>query len=80
MLARSSDEWAYEKAWSINLNLDPSAGRAHALPRPSCVPAYNVEWHLRQSLRPMLFDDDKPIATDAARPLVASPAQRSLQR
>jgi hypothetical protein len=38
------------------------------------MPAYYVEWHMRQTLAPMLFDDDdKPADTTAAESL--KPAQ-----
>jgi hypothetical protein len=39
--------------------------------------AYYVEWHMRQALAPMLFDDDDPAAAQAARRSPVAPAQRS---
>ena len=39
--------------------------------------AYYVEWHMRQALAPMLFDEDDPAAAEAARASVVAPAQRS---
>jgi hypothetical protein len=48
--------------------------RAHIL---LCMLAYYVEWHMRQALAPMLFDDDDPAAAEAARSSVVAPAQRS---
>lgn len=48
--------------------------RAHVL---LCMLAYYVEWHMREKLAPMLFDDDdKPEAQKLRRSVVA-PAQRS---
>ena len=52
----------------------PDRVRAHIL---LCMLAYYVEWHMRQSLAPMLFDDhDKPQA-QAARTSIVAPARRS---
>ncbi len=48
--------------------------RAHVL---VCMLAYYLEWHMRQALAPILFDDhDKP-AGEAERRSVVAPAQRS---
>ena len=48
--------------------------RAHVL---LCMLAYYLEWHMRQALAPILFDDhDKP-AGEAERRSVVAPAQRS---
>ena len=44
-----------------------------------CMLAYWVEWHMRQALAPMLFDDDNPSAGEALRTSVVAPAQRSAQ-
>jgi transposase len=52
----------------------PNRVRAHIL---LCMLAYYVEWHMRQLLAPILFDDnDKPQA-QAARTSIVAPAQRS---
>ena len=52
----------------------PDRVRAHIL---LCMLAYYVEWHMRQLLAPVLFDDhDKP-AAQAARASIVAPAQRS---
>ncbi len=52
----------------------PDRVRAHIL---LCMLAYYVEWHMRQKLAPMLFDDhDKPQA-QAARASIVAPAKRS---
>jgi len=48
--------------------------RAHVF---LCMLAYYVEWHMRQALKPILFDDhDKP-AADAARASIVAKARRS---
>ena len=39
--------------------------------------AYYVEWHMREALAPILFDDDDPAAGELLRHSVVAPAQRS---
>ena len=39
--------------------------------------AYYVEWHMRERLKPLLFDDEDPAAAEAARQSVVAPAQVS---
>jgi hypothetical protein len=48
--------------------------RAHVL---LCTLAYYVEWHMRQALAPLLFDDEDAEAAAAQRPSVVAPAQPS---
>ena len=48
--------------------------RAHVL---VCMLAYYVEWHMRQALAPMLFDDEDRLAAEKLRPSVVAPARRS---
>ena len=48
--------------------------RAHIL---LCVLAYYVEWHMREALAPILFDDDDPQGAAAARKSIVAPAERS---
>jgi len=48
--------------------------RAHVF---LCMLAYYLEWHMRQKLAPMLFDDTDKQAAEAARASVVAPAQRS---
>jgi len=52
----------------------PERVRAHVL---MCMLAYYVEWHMRQRLAPVLFDDEDPAAAEALRRSVVAPAQRS---
>ena len=52
----------------------PDRVRAHIL---LCMLAYYVEWHMRQRLAPILFDDDDRPQAQAARSSIVAPAQRS---
>lgn len=42
-----------------------------------CMLAYYVEWHMRQALAPILFDDDDKLGGEALRESVVAPARRS---
>ena len=42
-----------------------------------CMLAYYVEWHMRESLAPLLFDDEDPKAGETRRASVVAPAKRS---
>ena len=48
--------------------------RAHVL---LCMLAYYLEWHMRQALRPILFDDHNKAAAEAARASIVVKAKRS---
>jgi hypothetical protein len=48
--------------------------RAHVF---LCLLAYYVEWHMRQALKPLLFDDDDKAAAEVLRTSIVAPAQRS---
>ncbi len=48
--------------------------RAHVL---LCTLAYYLEWHMRQALRPILFDDHDNAAAEAARASIVAKAERS---
>ena len=52
----------------------PERVRAHVL---LCMLAYYVEWHMRQALAPILFQDDDPADAQQQRTSVVAPAQRS---
>src|SRR5450432_882095 len=76
----SSVERAFRSLKTVDLHVRPihhrlpDRVRAHIL---LCMLAYYVEWHMRQLLAPILFDDhDKPQA-QAARASIVAPAQRS---
>jgi transposase len=76
----SGVERAFRSLKTVDLNVRPihhrlpDRVRAHIL---LCMLAYYVEWHMRQLLAPLLFDDhDRPQAR-ATRASVVAPAQRS---
>jgi transposase len=48
--------------------------RAHVF---LCMLAYYVEWHLRQKLAPILFDDDQKEEAQRSRRSIVAPAERS---
>ena len=48
--------------------------RAHVL---LCMLAYYLEWHMRQALKPILFDDHDEASADAARASIVAKAERS---
>ena len=70
-------ERAFRSLKSVDLHLRPihhrlaDRVRAHVL---LCLLAYYVEWHLRQRLRPLLFDDEQP---NQERPSPVAPTERS---
>ena len=48
--------------------------RAHVL---LCMLAYYLEWHMRQALKPILFDDHDKAAAEATRTSIVAKAERS---
>ena len=48
--------------------------RAHVF---LCMLACHVEWHMRECLKPMLFDDDDPAGAARERASIVAPAQSS---
>ena len=52
----------------------PDRVRAHVF---LCMLAYYVEWHMRQSLAPVLFDDDDKETAAKLRGSIVAPARRS---
>jgi transposase len=78
---RLSDvERAFRSLKSVDLKIRPiyhhlaERVKAHVF---LCMLSYYVEWHMRQALAPMLFDDDDPEAAEAARNNIVNPAARS---
>jgi len=73
-------ERAFRSLKTVDLHVRPIGHRladrvrAHVL---LCMLAYYVEWHMRQALAPMLFDDDDTTTAEAQRASVVAPAQRS---
>ncbi len=78
----SDVERAFRSLKSVDLKIRPiyhylaDRVRAHVF---LCMLAYYVEWHMRQALTPVLFDDDDPAAAETARKSIVSPAERSPQ-
>lgn len=76
----STVERAFRCCKTVDLHIRPiyhqltERVRAHVF---LCMLAYYVEWHMRQKLAPMLFEDDDPAAGQALRSSVVAPAQRS---
>jgi len=52
----------------------PERVRAHVF---LCMLAYYVEWHMRQKLAPILFDDEEPEVGERQRASIVAPAERS---
>ena len=73
-------ERAFRSLKTVDLKVRPiyhyvaSRVRAHVL---LCMLAYYVEWHMRQRLKALLFDDEEPEVAEAARPSVVAPAEVS---
>ncbi len=73
-------ERAFRSLKSVGLKVRPihhrraDRVRAHVL---LCMLAYYVEWHMRQKLAPLLFDDHDPTAAEQQRPSPVAPARRS---
>jgi Transposase DDE domain len=80
--ALSRVERAFRSYKTVDLRVRPISHyladrvRAHVL---LCMLAYYVEWHMRQALAPMLFDDADKAAAEAQRASVVAPAQPSAQ-
>jgi transposase len=73
-------ERAFRSLKTVDLHLRPihhwlaPRVRAHVF---LCMLACHVEWHMRERLRPMLFDDDDPTAAARERTSIVAPAQPS---
>jgi transposase len=73
-------ERAFRSLKSVDLHIRPifhhksERVRAHVF---LCMLAYYVEWHMRQALAPLLFDEQDKLAAEKARASVVAPAQRS---
>ena len=76
----SGVERAFRSLKTVDLHVrpihhrEPDRVRAHIF---LCMLAYHVEWHMRQDLAPLLFDDDDRAAAQQLRTSVVAPAQRS---
>jgi hypothetical protein len=73
-------ERAFRSLKTVDLHLRPiyhwlaPRVRAHVF---LCMLACHVEWHMRERLKPMLFDDDDRIAAARERASIVAPAQPS---
>ena len=73
-------ERAFRTLKTVDLHLRPihhwlaSRVRAHVF---LCMLACHVEWHMRECLKPMLFDDDDPAGAARERASIVAPAQSS---
>jgi hypothetical protein len=76
----SQAERAFRSIKTVDLEIRPihhrlsDRVRAHVL---LCMLAYYLEWHMRQTLAPNLFDDHQRAEAAAARSSIVAPAQRS---
>jgi len=76
----SAVERAFRSLKSIDLKIRPIHHRTADRVRSHvfmCMLAYYVEWHMRQDLAPMLFDDEEPAIGELLRDSVVTPALRS---
>jgi len=73
-------ERAFRSLKTVDLHIRPihhwlaPRVRAHVF---LCMLACHVEWHMRERLKPMLFDDDDPAAAARERASIVAPAQSS---
>lgn len=73
-------ERAFRSIKTVDLKVRPIHHRKEDRVRAHvflCTLAYYVEWHMREALAPLLFDDEEPEAGEALRTSVVAPAQRS---
>jgi len=78
----SKVERAFRSIKTIDLKVRPiyhwleDRVRAHVF---MCMLAYYVEWHMRQKLQPILFDDDDKASAESLRSSIVAPAPRSVR-
>ena len=76
----STVERAFRSLKTVDLKVRPvfhrtaDRVRAHVL---LCMLAHHVEWHMRERLAPLLFDDEDPAGAAAGRASAVAPAQVS---
>ena len=73
-------ERAFRSLKTVDLKVRPVYHRSEPRVRAHvflCMLAYYVEWHMRQKLKPMLFDDEDAEGAEARRPSVVAPAKVS---
>ena len=77
----SSVERAFRSLKTVDLKVRPIYHRTEPRVRAHvflCMLAWYVEWHMRQKLKPMLFDDEDAPGAEARRPSVVAPAKVSM--
>jgi transposase len=78
----SGVERAFRSLKGVDLKIRPihhrleDRVRAHVL---LCMLAYYVEWHMRERLAPLLFEDAQPAEGERLRSSIVAPAQRSAE-
>ena len=78
----SKVERAFRSIKTVDLKIRPiyhwleGRVRAHVF---LCMLAYYVEWHMRQKLQPILFDDDDKASAESLRSSIVAPAPRSVR-
>jgi transposase len=73
-------ERAFRSLKTVEIELRPIHHRKSERVRAHvflCMLAYYVEWHMRQALAPLLFQDDDRAAAAKSRKSIVAPAQRS---
>ena len=73
-------ERAFRSLKNVDLKVRPVYHRSEPRVRAHvflCMLAYYVEWHMRQKLKPVLFDDEDAEGAEARRPSVVAPARVS---
>ncbi len=76
----SSVERAFRSLKPVDLKVRPVCHRTEPRVRAHvflCMLAYYIEWHMRQRLKPMLFDDEDAKGAEARRSSVVAPAEVS---
>ncbi len=77
----STVERAFRSLKPVDLKVRPVCHRTEPRVRAHvflCMLAYYVEWHMRQKLKPMLFDDEDAEGAEARRSSVVAPAEVSI--
>jgi len=90
LLSSEKTVWAYKRLSTVervfrslktvDLKVRPIFHRAEDRVRAHvfiCMLAYYVEWHMRQALAPILFDDDDKETAERMRESIVAPAERS---
>lgn len=76
----ASVERAFRSLKTVDLKIRPIHHRTEKRIRAHvflCMLAYYVEWHMREALAPILFDDEQPALAQTLRKSAVAPARRS---